>query len=119
MMITCPEIENGIAVVAFTQDSLDASNAKLFREDVQPVLEKNRCVLLDLAALQFVDSSGLGALLSSLRIMNERDGSLALCNMTKPVRTLFELVRMFRVFNIYSSRYEALKAMDCSKATPE
>ncbi|MCF6286577.1 MAG: STAS domain-containing protein [Candidatus Hydrogenedentes bacterium] len=119
MMITRPEVENGIAVVAFTQDSLDASNAKLFREDVRPVLEQHNCVLLDLGALQFVDSSGLGSLLSSLRTMSEGNGSLALCNMTKPVRTLFELVRMFRVFNIYSSRYEALKAMDCSGTTPK
>ena len=119
MMIARPEVENGIAIVAFTQDSLDASNAKVFREDVQPILENYHCVLLDLEALQFVDSSGLGALLFSLRTMAEREGSLALCNMTKPVRTLFELVRMFRVFDIYSSRYEALKAMGASGATPE
>ena len=116
-MITEPEIENGIAVVAFTYDSLDASNANEFKEEVKPILGNHECVLLDLFALQFVDSSGLGALLSCLRSMSDRGGTLALCNMSKPVRTLFELVRMHRIFDIYASRYEAVKAMD--SATPE
>lgn len=118
-MITHPELENGIAVVCFTQDSLDASNTKAFREQIQPVLMAHPSVLLDLSALQFVDSSGLGALLSCLRTMSDRKGTLALCNMTKPVRTLFELVRMFRIFDIYASRYEAVKAMDRPDVTPE
>ena len=118
-MITRPEVENGIAIVSFTQDSLDASNAKVFKEEVQPVLAEHGSVLLDLNALQFVDSSGLGALLSCLRTMSDRKGNLALCNMTKPVRTLFELVRMFRIFDIYGSRYEAVKAMDAAPPTPE
>jgi len=119
MMITRPEVTKGVAIVGFTQDSLDASNAKVFKEEIHPVLAGHNCVLLDLHALQFVDSSGLGALLSCLRAMSDNGGSLALCNMTKPVRTLFELVRMFRIFDIYASRYEALKAMDCVDPTPE
>lgn len=119
MMITRPEIENGIAIVSFTQDSLDASNAKLFKEDVQPILMEHGSVLLDLGALQFVDSSGLGALLSCLRTMSDQKGTLGLCSMSKPVRTLFELVRMYRIFDIYASRYEAVRAMDTSGSTPE
>lgn len=117
-MITEPEMEKGIAVVAFTQDSLDASNTKVFREAIQPLLEKERTVLLDLYALQFVDSSGLGALLSCLRTVSDQGGTLALCNMSKPVRTLFELVRMFRIFDIYASRFEAVTAMH-SEPMPE
>lgn len=119
MIVTRPEVENGIAIVGFTQDSLDASSAKIFKEEIQPVLNAHGAVLLDLHALQFVDSSGLGALLSCLRTMSDRKGTLALCNMSKPVRTLFELVRMFRIFDIYASRYEAVKAMDNSGPTPE
>lgn len=117
-MITEPEMEKGIAVVAFTQDSLDASNTKVFRDAIQPVLEQEDQVLLDLHALQFVDSSGLGALLSCLRTLSDRGGTLSLCNMSKPVRTLFELVRMFRIFDIYASRFEAITAMG-SEPTPE
>lgn len=118
-MITRPIVEHGIAVVAFSRDSLDASNTKTFKDDMQPVLAQYNHILLDLEALQFVDSSGLGAMLSCLRTMHDKGGHLALCGMSKPVRTLFELVRMYRIFDIYASRAEALSVMDTSEAKPE
>ncbi len=118
-MITRPIVENGIAVIAFTRDSLDASNTKTFKDDMQPVLGQYSRILLDLEALQFVDSSGLGAMLSCLRTMHDKGGHLAICGMSKPVRTLFELVRMYRIFDIYASRSEALSVMDRGEVTPE
>lgn len=118
-MITRPAVDKGVAIVAFTRDSLDASNAKVFRDNIRPVLEEHDRILLDLEALQFVDSSGLGAMLSCLRTMHEKGGNLALCGMSKPVRTLFELVRMYRIFDIYATRTEALTVMDKGGATPE
>jgi len=116
-MITRPIVEDGVAVVGFIRDSLDASNSKLFREEMVPVLMMHKRILLDLADLQFVDSSGLGAMLSCLRAVNGDGGQLVLCGMTKPVRTLFELVRMHRIFDVYANRHEALTAM--AGATPE
>lgn len=117
-MITRPIMENGVAVVAFTRDSLDASNTKTFKEDIQPVLAQHQRILLDLEALQFVDSSGLGAMLSCLRTMHDKGGHMALCGMSKPVRTLFELVRMYRIFDIYANRSEALTVMDQEDPKP-
>lgn len=118
-MITSPLLENGIAVVGFTRDSLDASNTKIFRELMAPILAENNRILLDLEDLQFVDSSGLGAMLSCLRAMHNKGGQLALCGMSKPVRTLFELVRMYRIFEIYANRGEALAALAHGGATAE
>lgn len=118
-MITRPLVDHGIAVVGFTRDSLDASNTKQFKEDMAPVLAQHRRILLDLEDLQFVDSSGLGAMLSCLRAVHDEGGHLALCGMSKPVRTLFELVRMYRIFDIYANRAEALTLMDKGDTTPE
>lgn len=98
------------AVVGFAVDNLDASNVKPFKQAIEPVLESHHLVLLDMSALKFVDSSGLGALLSCLRVMTNKDGELRLFAMTKPVRALFELVRMHRVFGIYESEQDALSA---------
>jgi anti-sigma B factor antagonist len=117
-MITRPLVERGIAVIGFTRDSLDASNSKQFKEDMAPYLAQHRRILLDLEDLQFVDSSGLGAMLSCLRAIHDKGGQLALCGMSKPVRTLFELVRMYRVFDVYTNRAEALTAMDKQDPTP-
>ena len=45
-------------------EQLDASNAKEFKRDIAPLLEPCRKVVFDLRELRFVDSSGLGAILS-------------------------------------------------------
>lgn len=98
-------------LIAFNVASLDAGNVKAFREAMQPITESNSAVLIDMSQLTFVDSSGLGALLSFLRTMNNKNGQLALFGLTKPVKALFELVRMHRIFSIYNTRDEALAAL--------
>ena len=103
--------ENRGAIVAIASENLDAGNAKTFKDALQPLLEANAAVLIDMSSLSFVDSSGLGALLGCLRTMNNRNGQLKLFAMAKPVQALFELVRMHRIFSIYNSREEALAAL--------
>jgi anti-sigma B factor antagonist len=97
-----------VAVVLIPGTTLDASNTKKFKSDVAPLATAGARVIFDLSNLKFVDSSGLGAMLSSLRQINGVGGDLKLCAMSKPVRALIELVRMHRVFEIYNTRQEAL-----------
>jgi len=91
-------------------EELDASNAADFKRDVGPVLEANTKLVLDLSRLRFVDSSGLGAFISCLRKLNAKGGDLKLCGMSKQVRAVFELVRMHRIFEIYGTQEEAVRA---------
>ena len=91
-------------------DELDASNAGEFKRDIAPVLQANTKLVLDLSRLRFVDSSGLGAMLSCLRQLSAKSGDLKLCGMSKQVRGLFELVRMHRIFDIYGTKEEAVHA---------
>ena len=83
----------------------------LFKDQIQPFLEKHNLVVLDMSALKFVDSSGLGALLACLRTMNNKGGQFKLTGLTKPVRALFELVRMHRIFPIYNTLDEAIASV--------
>lgn len=110
MELTIRKLENhpGTAIVAFPTDHLDAGNVKEFRAAIQSVTDANDTVVLDMQRLTFVDSSGLGALLSCLRTMNGKRGQLLLFGMAKPVRALFELVRMHRIFTICNTEAEAL-----------
>ena len=102
-----PLADNAGVIVTVPGEHLDVGNSKSFREALQPVLEANTTVLLDLQAVDFIDSSGLGSLLSCLRTMNAKDGDLRLFGMRKPVQAMFELVRMHRLFAIYDSEDEA------------
>lgn len=103
--------KNGSVMILEVENStLNASNVKDFKNDMQPYLEKEDHILLDLNALTFVDSSGLGAFLFCLKRLNQKGGDLKLCGITKPVRVLFELVRLHKVIEVFESREEALSS---------
>jgi anti-sigma B factor antagonist len=101
-----------VAVAVVPVEELDASNAGEFKRDIAPVLEGSTKLVLDLGRLRFVDSSGLGAFISCLRKLNAKGGDLKLCGMSKQVRALFELVRMHRIFDIYDTKQEAVRAFE-------
>jgi len=105
---------DSVAVASIPIDELDAGNAGEFKRDMAPVLQANAKVVLDLERLRFVDSSGLGAMLSCLRQLSAKGGDLKLCGMSNQVRALFEIVRMHRIFDIYGTRDEAVKAFQAA-----
>jgi anti-sigma B factor antagonist len=102
--------EVGVAEVPV--DELDASNVPEFKRDITPVVDSNTKLVLDMSRLHFVDSSGLGAILSCLRQLSAKGGDLKLCCLSKQVRAAFELVRMHRIFDIYPTREEAVRAFE-------
>jgi anti-sigma B factor antagonist len=99
-----------VAIAELPVQELDASNAAEFKRDIAPLLEAHTKLVIDLGRLRFTDSSGLGAFISCLRKLNSRGGDLKLCRMSKQVRAVFELVRMHRIFDIFDTREEAVRA---------
>lgn len=99
-----------LAVVALPGEHLDASVVEEFKRDMAPLLDTQSKVLLDLSGLRFVDSAGVGALLSCLRRANAAGGDLKLFGMTPPVRAVFDIARMHRIFDIFETREEAAAA---------
>ncbi len=99
-----------VAVVTPRAEHLDASVVEEFKRDIGPILETNRNVLLDMSELQFVDSAGLGAILSCLRRLSAAEGDLKLCGLSSPVRAVFEIARMHRIFDIANTREEGIQA---------
>lgn len=104
------DIVDNVAVITLIGEHLDATNSKEFRNQIGALLADHVNVVFDLSNVQFVDSSGCGVLLSCLRELNQRRGELKLCEICKPVRALFELVRMHKVFDIRGTRDEAIAA---------
>ena len=99
------------AHLARTDDELVTVAPVLARvPDFAALIAPGTKLIFDLSSLKFVDSSGLGALLSCLRQLNSSGGVLKLYAMVKPVRALFELVRMHRVFEIFNTQEEAIRS---------
>ncbi len=99
-----------VVVVAVPGPSLDASNSRNFKKEMTRAVETAMNMVWDMSQVQFVDSSGLGAIVSCLKQLNAKGGDLRICGLSKGVRTLFELVRLHRVVEIYNTREEALSA---------
>ena len=105
------ETVDGVTVVTVRTDFLDANNSRPFKDKVLELLNPSSPrVLLDLTQVQFIDSTGCGALLACLRRLTELGGELKLCCITSPVRALFDLVRMSRILEIHKTRAEALRS---------
>jgi anti-sigma B factor antagonist len=104
------ETSGDTTVITLPGEFLDASNADDLKRTIAPLLAAHPRLVLDMSRLQFVDNSGLGAILSCLRQVNSRGGTLKLCGLSKPVQVLFELVRMNKVFDIHATRDAALRS---------
>jgi anti-sigma B factor antagonist len=99
-----------VAVVAVNVEQFDAGNADEFKRQMAQILPQNRKVVLDLAKVQFVDSRGCGAILSCLKSLTEVGGDLKLCRIGKFVRSVFELIRLHRICEIFDTPEQAVKA---------
>lgn len=108
-MIDVEEV-NGTLVVELAGETLDAHTCKAVRRELDTQLEGRKQVVLDLLRLTFVDSSGLGVLLSCLRQVNAAGGSMKICGLHAQVRSVFQLTRMHSVFEIHNTRDEAVRA---------
>jgi phosphoserine phosphatase RsbU/P len=103
---------NNILIITPEGESLDAHDAPEFKQQVVDLIQTNSLnrVVLDLHQLQFIDSSGLGSFLSVLRLLHSSGGELKLACMNKPVRTVFELISMHKIFEIFNTTEEAVKS---------
>lgn len=91
---------NGTLVVTPLEKRIDAHVAGAFRGALLDQVDLGkRSLLVNLAHVEFIDSSGLGALVSTLKRIG-RDGELTVCSPTDAVRSMFELTRLNRVIPI-------------------
>jgi anti-sigma B factor antagonist len=90
---------------------LDAASVKIFKDTVASLVKKEiRNVVVDMKDVEFIDSSGLGSLVSCLRIVNNEGGDIRLSSLQNQIRGLLELTRMHRVFQIFDDADTAIKS---------
>ncbi|ABA59418.1 STAS domain-containing protein [Nitrosococcus oceani] len=103
------EKTNGAVVLYIKEKRLDAHNSGELKDRMLELGEGGKVYLIvDLEEVRFIDSSGLGALLSGHKNTTLRNGSFKLCGLQSQVQSMFELTRLHRVFDIYPSVQEAL-----------
>jgi anti-sigma B factor antagonist len=103
--------EGPVLIVSPKETALDAYAATSFRERMSEcIAQGHHRIVLDLGEVDFLDSTGLGAIVSSYKRLDGR-GSMVICNAREMVLDVFRLTRMDRVFTIVPSLERALEAV--------
>ncbi|MCX6150869.1 MAG: STAS domain-containing protein [Ignavibacteriales bacterium] len=77
---------------------------------VKDIEEGSRHLIVDLTQCEFIDSTFLGALVVSLKKVTALGGDLKLVGFQPAVHSMFELTRMFRVFETFPTKDDAIKS---------
>jgi len=110
MDIQTQPIDNGSLITL--SGRMDAQTAPPVREALQGQIDAGRSMLVvDMARVDFVDSSGLSVLVSSMKRSRQAGGDLILAGLNPQVRVIFELTRLDRAFEIYADPEMALAAI--------
>jgi len=103
--------QNGDVTVVAIDDRLEADTVEEFRTSMHDLAEQGQVkVVLDFTNVSFVDSSGLGGLVSAVRKFRQHDGDIKLACINDNVRPLVEIVRLHRIFDIFDSVDEAVNS---------
>ncbi|MEM8576660.1 MAG: STAS domain-containing protein [Pseudomonadota bacterium] len=104
------ETEERATVVHVNEDRIDAAVAIEFKEAMRgATAEAPGRIVLDLSQVQFIDSSGLGAIVASMKLLGG-DRRMALAGLTPTVAKVFRLTRMDSIFDVFDSVEGALTA---------
>jgi anti-sigma B factor antagonist len=104
------ETRNDVVILYVKEERLDAHNSAELKTAVQKLFEDGKKnLLVDLKDVRFIDSSGLGALVSGFKNAISHQGNLKLSSLQSQVKSMFELTRLHRVFEIFPSTAEAIE----------
>ena len=83
------------------------------REGIREMLSKgSRKILLNLGDVSYIDSSGIGELVSGFTTVTNQGGQLKLLNLTKRVRDLLQITKLYTVFDVHDDEAAAVRSFN-------
>jgi anti-sigma B factor antagonist len=94
---------------------LDGVTVNALRRDISDLVESGvEIVLVDFQDVTFMNSSGLGALVATLRVVRSAGAELFVCSLSEQVNMIFQLTKMDRVFKTFANRDEFEEKVDAT-----
>ena len=94
------EVGDGRATVSVSGE-VDVYTAPQLRDRLYSVIADGaRLVVLDVSAMTFIDSTGLGVIVGALKRLREADGDLTLRSPSRSTRKVLEITGLFRILNV-------------------
>jgi anti-sigma B factor antagonist len=85
--------------------------ASMFRDTIRDLVGKgSKKLLLNLAEVSYIDSSGIGELVSGFTTVNNQGGQVKLLNLTKRVKDLLQITKLYTVFEVFDDETTAVRS---------
>lgn len=104
-------IENNKAILKFDGEII-FDNSNQLKEEAKKLLDQKQEVdtlIIDLSKVDYIDSSGVGVILSLFKFMREKDGSLAVAEPNEKIKRVFDVTKLAEIIPIYANLEEAMK----------
>ncbi len=96
--------KNGFIVGKIDSDRLNAAIAPQVKEELTQIFKtKGTKVILNLASIKFIDSTGIGTLISALKTARQNEGVFVLSDVQPDVLSLITLMKLDKIFDIYTN----------------
>jgi anti-sigma B factor antagonist len=106
---------NGISVVNCHGRIVLGEEAAGLRDTLKKVLTTSRQVVLDLAGVDYIDSSGLGTLVGVYSSARAAGADIKLTGVGQRLRDVLQITKLVTVFEVYDTEQEALASFDRSR----
>jgi anti-sigma B factor antagonist len=98
------------AAVCILDGEVDINTSPELRKACEELIRNNeKKVLIDLSGTTYIDSSGLATLIEMFQRLKKTGGRLRLSNMNEKVKNVFEITKLYKLFEIFDNREAALK----------
>lgn len=105
--------QNNISIFKLQGELIDRNQAILLLEEINECIAKNEInILLDLAELKYLNSTGLNVIINILTKARKAGGDVAICNVTKKVNELLVITKLNQVFNVCSNEDAAIEVLN-------
>ena len=104
-------VEKEILIVKIEEKRATLEFSETLKNNLLKRIEKgNNNVIIDLSEAEFIDSSFLGTIVAGLKRATTKSGDLKIVDLKEPVREMFELTRLYRIFDIFDTIEDALNS---------
>ena len=92
--------QNNVGVLSI-EGSLDYSASKMFKKLFSEYMKEANHFVFDMSKVDFIDSAGLAAVVTSLKKIDKLDGDIKLAGLSNQIKMIFEITRLTQVFEIH------------------
>ena len=100
-----------VTVVDLSGRIVLGDGSALLRNTIRKLLgEQRKLILLNLADVDYIDSSGIGELVSGYTAVKNQSGDLKLLHLTKKVKDLLQITKLYTVFDVFTEEGAAIRS---------